>query len=204
MRIVTVKPDSFGANTYLLISGNEALVVDPSVSVSSIQRSALQEGAEISGILLTHGHFDHIISLDTLRDATGVDAYIHERDAEMLSDGEKNAFYTFFGRDRSYRPAERLLTDRSVIRLGDEEIRVIHTPGHTPGSLCYLCGDHLITGDTLFAQSYGRCDLWGGDIQLMRSSLERLSHLPKSTIIYPGHGESARLCDALDTVAYLI
>lgn len=204
MKILTVKPESFGANTYLLLSGNEAMAVDPCVSVSALTDAAEKEGATLVGILLTHGHFDHIMSLDTLRDATGVDAHIHNDDAEMLSDGRKNAFYTFFGKDRTYRPAEKLLADGDIIPLGDEKITVIHTPGHTRGSVCYLCDDILVTGDTLFAQSYGRCDLWGGDIEQMRTSLRSLRSLPRDTRIYPGHGEGATLCNALDTVAYLI
>ena len=92
MRIMTIKPESFCSNTYLLISGNEALVVDPSISVSAIMSAAEREGAALKGILLTHGHFDHVMSLDTLRDATGTVAYIHENDAPMLTDRKKNAF----------------------------------------------------------------------------------------------------------------
>ena len=204
MRIVTVKPEAFGSNTYLLVSGDEALVIDPSISVSAITAAADREKVRLTGILLTHGHFDHIISLDTLRDATGINACIHKNDAEMLSDGKKNAFYTFFGRDRAYRPAERLLSDGDVISVGDEKITVIHTPGHTGGSVCFICGDILVTGDTLFAQGYGRCDLWSGDISLMRSSLGCLREFERNITIYPGHGQPTKLGDALDEVAFLI
>ena len=204
MKIFTVKPASFGSNTYLLISGNEALAVDPSVSVYALTAAAEENRATLTGILLTHGHFDHVTSLDTLRDAMEIDAYIHEKDAEMLTDGRKNAFYTFFGRERSWRPAEKLMRDGDTIPLGDEALTVIHTPGHTGGSVCFLCGDILVTGDTLFSEAYGRCDLWSGDIELMRQSLRRLRELPRNITIYPGHGPAARLCDALDTVAYLI
>lgn len=204
MRILTVKPDSFGSNTYLLISGNDAFAVDPSVSASALTSAAEREGVRLTGILITHGHFDHVTSLDTLRDATGIEAYIHENDASMLTDGRKNAFYTFFGRERTWRSAERIFRDGDEITLGDEKLTVIHTPGHTEGSVCFLCGDILVTGDTLFAESYGRCDLPGGDVGLMRSSLRRLSTLPRNITIYPGHGQSAPLHDALDTVAYLI
>ena len=204
MKIVSVCAESFGSNTYLLVSGGEAMVVDPSISVSAIMSAAAAENAIITGILLTHGHFDHIISVDTLRDATGVPALIHGEDAIMLTDGKKNAFFEFFGKERTYRPAERLLSEGDTVSIGGEEIKVIHTPGHTKGSVCYLCGDILVTGDTLFAESFGRCDLWGGSIELMGDSLRRLSALPRGTTIYPGHGASSELWNALDNVAYLM
>lgn len=204
MKIISICAESFGSNTYLLVSGSEALVIDPSVSVSSIQTAASKENARIVGILLTHGHFDHIISIDTLRQAANVGAYIHKDDAIMLTDGKKNAFFEFFGKERVYRPAENMLSDGDVISLGNETISVIHTPGHTQGSVCYMCGDILVTGDTLFAETFGRCDLWSGSIELMRNSLRRLSALPRDTVIYPGHGPSTKLRYALDNVAYLM
>ena len=204
MKIVSICAESFGSNTYLLVSGNEAMVVDPSVSVSAIMNAVSAEDASLVGILLTHGHFDHILSLDTLRDAMGVKAYIHSNDAVMLTDGKKNAFYEFFGKERTYRPADALLEEGYTIPLGGEMLTVIHTPGHTQGSVCYSCGDILVTGDTLFAEAIGRCDLWGGSKELMADSLRRLSTLPRNTLIYPGHGPSSRLWAALDNAAYFI
>ena len=202
MKIITVCPESFGANTYLLISGSHAFVVDPSVSVKAIKNAALSEGASIEGILLTHGHFDHIVSIDTLRSELGIKAMIHQADAPMLVDGRKNAFFTFFGKDRTYAPAEILLNDTQTIPLGEEVIEVISTPGHSKGSVCYRCGDIMITGDTLFSDNIGRCDLWGGDAQELLASLDKLSTFDQSIKIYPGHGTSAILRNALDNVSY--
>lgn len=204
MEIRPICPFSFGANTYLLTSGTHALVVDPSTSVDSILSAARESGAEIEGILLTHGHFDHVISLDTLRAAVHIPAYIHENDAEMLTDGEKNASAFFFGSQRAWKSADVKLTDGSTISLGDEQIRVIHTPGHTPGSVCYDCGDFLLTGDTLFSNSIGRCDLWGGDEDLIRKSLSKLRELPMDITIYSGHGAPEKLSNALDNAAYYL
>lgn len=204
IHIRPVCQESFGANTYLLISDRHAYVVDPAVSVSAILKAAGEENAQIEGILLTHGHFDHILSLDTLRAATGLPASIHEEDAVMLTDGRKNAFYDFYHQERAFGAAERLLWEGDVIPLGKDEITVLHTPGHTPGSVCYLCGDSLVTGDTLFADTIGRCDLWGGSDAQMARSLERLRTLPASLRIYPGHGPDARLGDALDNAAYYL
>ena len=204
MKIVPICADSYGANTYLLVSGGEAFVVDPTVSVGAIQRAAQGENATIRGILLTHGHFDHLFSLDSLRSATGIEAYIHEKDSVMLTDGRLNAFFDFFGKERTYDPAEHLLRGGDLLTLGDEKIEVLHTPGHTEGSVCYRYGDILVTGDTLFADTYGRCDLYGGDISKMRASLKRLSALDGNTVIYPGHGTTEKLSHAIDSVSYLL
>ena len=204
MKIINVCPESFGANCYLLISDGKALVIDPAPSSTAIQNAALAEGAVIEGILLTHGHFDHIVSIDTLRKALVIPACIHESDAEMLTDGRKNAFYDFYGMERKYSPADYLLRDLDLIPLGNENIQVIHTPGHTPGSVCFLCGDTMLTGDTLFADSIGRCDLWGGSDVLMKASLEKLRSFPQNTKILPGHGPASTLGAALDNAAYFI
>ena len=204
MKIVPICADSYGANTYLLVSGGEAFVVDPTVSVGAIQRAAQSEDSTLKGILLTHGHFDHLFSLDPLRSATNIEAYIHEKDSVMLTDGRLNAFFDFFGKERTYNPAEHLLRGGDILPLGDEKIEVLHTPGHTDGSVCYRCGDILVTGDTLFADTYGRCDLYSGDISKMRASLRRLASLDGNTVIYPGHGTTERLSHAIDSVRHLL
>ena len=198
MKIVSICPDSFAANTYLLVSGNQALVIDPSVSVSAIERSLVQESAELCGILLTHGHFDHTISVDTLRAKFPVPLMIHKGDAPMLTNGKINGFYDFYGKECTHRSAEKLLADNEEIVLGNESIKVVSTPGHSPGSICLLCkdddgNDFIVTGDTLFAGSIGRCDLWQGDENKMRSSISLLSNFDGDTVIYPGHGASAPL-----------
>lgn len=204
MTILNICEGSWGSNCYAVISGGHALIIDPSASSEKIIAAVKEHNAVIDGILLTHGHFDHIISLDTLRKNTGVSAAIHKNDAEMLTDGKKNAFYIFFGKERTYAPAQKLLEDGDKICVGDEVFRVIHTPGHTNGSIC-LCGESVIfTGDTLFSESYGRCDLYSGDIDKMKRSLTLLRTLDGSLTMYSGHGESCKLRDALDNVAYLI
>ncbi len=204
MKIVPVCPYSFGANTYLLIADGHAFVVDPSVTVGAITDALKEEGAVLDGILLTHGHFDHTVSVDTVRDALRVPLCIHKDDAEMLTDGHKSSYYTFFGRDCVHKEAEELLCDGSVIALGSEKITVVSTPGHSKGSVCYLCDGFMVTGDTLFADTIGRCDLWGGNENEMRSSLLKLRSYDKSLSIYPGHGAAATLGDALDNSAYFI
>ena len=204
MEIYNLFPGSFGSNCYLLISGNQAAVVDPSADADVILQKIAEKGATLQYILLTHGHFDHICSLDALREKTGVPAYIHKGDADMPSDSLKNAFSVFFGQSRSYRAPEKLLADGDVLTLGDEDIRVLHTPGHTEGSVCYLCSDKLLlTGDTLFDRGFGRYDLYGGDPYKLRNSLARLALLDRSFTIYAGHGSPTDLGDATDNCPLL-
>ncbi len=207
MKIVCVCPSSYAANTYLLVSDGKAIIVDPSVSVAAVDRSLEENKAELCGILLTHGHFDHTISVDTLREKHPVPLMIHLGDAPMLTDGKINGFYDFYGQERTHRPAELLFTHGERIALGEESIEIINTPGHSPGSSCFICpedngGNFLITGDTLFSNTIGRCDLWGGDERKMADSLKALRVLDPQMTIYPGHGPSHKLGNALEVALY--
>ncbi len=207
MKILSVCPNSFAANTYILISDKKALIVDPSVSVSAVEKLLCAEDAVLCGILLTHGHFDHTISVDTLRNKLHIPLMMHSADATMLTDGKINGFYDFYGQECVHKPAQTLLSDDDTIPLGSESIKVINTPGHSPGSVCFLCPDtegkqFLITGDTLFANTIGRCDLWGGDEAAIIRSLASLRKLDPNITIYPGHGPSYVLGKALETALY--
>lgn len=199
MVIRSIAPQSFASNCYLIVEGEHALVVDPAVSLSAILSALGEESALCDGIVLTHGHFDHMLTLDELRRAfPDAVTYIHEADASFLGNSSKNAFSYFFHQDRTWAPADTLLHDNDEIVLGNKSIRVLHTPGHTPGSVCLRCGEHdLITGDTLFDGGYGRCDLWGGNPDALAESMKLLATLPEHLTIYPGHGSSAQLGSAL-------
>ena len=176
--------------------------MDPSVDAGEIISFISEKGAVLEMILLTHGHFDHIASLDTLRDMSGAPAYIHKDDNEMLGDGKKNAYAFFFGYNKKWRSAENLLEDGDILHLGSESIKVISTPGHSKGSICLLCSDKLITGDTIFASGFGRYDLHGGNVNELADSISSLRSFDRNLTIYPGHGDTAKLGNALDNVAY--
>ncbi len=154
-------------------ASGRAAVVDPAWEVDRILDLAEQEGVRITDILLTHSHHDHV---------NGIERVLERHDARVhLLKPEAR----FWGRDLE-RPV--LHHGGDVIRLGETEIRVLHTPGHTPGSACYHLGDDLITGDTLFVFGCGRCDLAGGDPEQMYDTLRRLATgLPAGTVIHPGH-----------------
>lgn len=193
MDIIKLKGMSFAANTYVLIAGSEAAVVDPAVDINLIRNSL--GNAELRYILLTHGHFDHILKLDELRSETHAEVCIHRADAEMPGDPSLNASQ-FFGMDFAALAPNRLLEDGDVIKLGSETIKVIATPGHTPGSVCYDCGNDLVCGDTLFSSGYGRYDLPGGDGRTLFASLSMLAERRDDPTIHPGHGESCNLASA--------
>ncbi len=150
-----------------------AAVVDPAWEVPEVLRLAEQRGLRITDILLTHSHHDHVNGIETLLEAG--EARIHLLKAEAQ----------FWER---YLDLPTLHHGGDVIELGDTEIKVLHTPGHTPGSACYRLGNDLITGDTLFVYGCGRCDLHGGDPERMFHTLKDLGEgLPSSTVVHPGH-----------------
>lgn len=207
MQIIQICPKSFASNTYLLISGSSAFVIDPSVSVDAIIDSVKKFNASLEGILLTHGHFDHIFSIDTLRERLNIPVYIHSADAPMLTDGKINGSYTLFQREFFHKPADLFLEDGQKILLGNEQIEVLHTPGHSKGSCCFIIptdehGIAVITGDTLFSDSVGRCDLYGGSHKELAASIKKLYQFDESALIYPGHNNITTLGNALDCTAY--
>ena len=203
MKILTICPESFASNCYALISGKSAFAVDPSVSTGKIINAVAEQGVAIEGILLTHGHFDHMLTAAQIKEETGAPIYLGRGDRDLPSDGEKNAFTVFFGLDRSYPDADRLLADGEVLCFGDITLKVRETPGHTRGSVMYLTDNVAFTGDTVFAAGYGRYDLYGGDVMELFASLDALGELPPETMIYPGHGESTTLAKALKALADL-
>lgn len=197
MEILTLTPVSFESNSYLLCEGREAILVDAGADPDRVDAALARKGLSLSAIVLTHGHFDHVLSVDLLREKHGVPVLIHEADAELLGDGEKNAFATFFGRSRAWHPADRTLREGDTVTLGDKTLTALHTPGHTRGSVCLFGDGVLLSGDTLFASGYGRYDLFGGDENALKASLKRLASLPADTVIYPGHGGASTLENAL-------
>ena len=205
MQITNLLPSSFGANCYIVSDAGHAAVIDPSVSVKGIVKYLEDNQLTLDYIILTHGHFDHMLSLNGLKEQMKAPAYIHIDDEENLADGKKNAFALLFGQNRTFSPCEKTLQGGDILPLGNAQLEIIHTPGHTKGGICIKADDALFTGDTIFAESYGRCDLYGGDYATLRSSLKFLREysIGKDITIYPGHGGSAKLTAALNTVEYL-
>lgn len=194
MRIDRVTVGALETNCWVISddSGGPAIVVDPGDDYARIM-TALDARA-VSAVVLTHGHFDHIGAVGPLVDSTGAPLYVHAADAEGITSAIGSGGAAFGFTEHISPPADHLLADDDLIEAGELAIRVLHTPGHTPGCICLLVTErndtpHLFSGDTLFAGSVGRTDFPGGDARaLSRSIAQRLAPLPAETIVHPGHG----------------
>ncbi|HBQ64760.1 MAG TPA: MBL fold metallo-hydrolase [Clostridiales bacterium] len=183
----------FGENTYIIGKAGHCFVIDPGAGLEQILAAVRQSGMKLSGIILTHMHYDHVCTLDLLKTATGAPVMIHRLDATGLGDPAMNCSL-LFGQNTKYSPPDILLSDGDWIKAGDMELKVIHTPGHTPGGICLMHDDRLFTGDTLFNMSIGRTDLGGGEeTLLLRSIRDRLMIMADHTVLYPGHGKSSTI-----------
>ncbi len=170
-------------------------VVDPGGEDchSKILSRCEADGIKVKCILLTHAHFDHMLSLEALREATGAPLALHAHDADSILDPNLTYMAQFAGIHVGCKPAEILLSDGDTLELGNTVLTVMHTPGHTMGSVCYKTDGILLTGDTLFSGGIGRCDLYGGDEMAIKDSLKRLSDLAGDYKLFPGHGSTTTL-----------
>lgn len=177
-------------NCYLVINEDtkQAVVIDPAACPSYLMSHIKSEGLKIEAILLTHGHFDHIMGIDGFLSEFDVPVYVHEEDADAMEDPVLNQSSTYtsgytFGK-------ARYLRDRQTLELAGYTFQVIHTPGHTKGGCCYYVASEgvLFSGDTLFQNSVGRTDFVNSSISdLVHSVREKLFLLPDDTMVYPGH-----------------
>ena len=205
MEIKRLVFNPFRENTYVAWDDTkECIIVDAGNMVAGENRILKEfiEAHDLKPVMAvnTHGHFDHIYELDKLASLTDAQICIHKDDAEMLSDGNKNAYSFFFGGDFTTRGADRLLSDGDEIKLGNEILRVISTPGHSKGSICLMNDEFMITGDTIFEAGYGRYDRHGGDGRTLLKTLRSFTNYDGRLKIYPGHGDSATLSQALRNI----
>lgn len=192
MKIASVVVGVWMVNCWFLVNEDtkEALVFDPGDEAERILDYVNQKGWKVSAILLTHGHSDHIAAVNELRQKTKASVYAYEAEKEMLLDMRLNMSDTMTSGGVTVEP-DKLLHDGQDLTLSGIQLKVIHTPGHTPGGCCFYCEEAgcLFAGDTLFQGSVGRSDFPGGSMgNLIRSIKEKLFVLPDTTTVYPGHG----------------
>lgn len=179
------------ANCYIVYNDitNEALVIDPADNGAYINTKLKENNLTLKAVLLTHGHFDHIMAVQYLKNTFNVKVYAHESEVEILADTSKNLSASMGGAPLSIN-ADILLKDNQKLELIGTTITVIHTPGHTAGGVCYYFESEklLFSGDTLFRDSVGRTDFPTGSMSLLvRSIKEKLITLGDDVVVYPGH-----------------
>lgn len=186
----------FATNCYVVADSEtrDAVIIDPGDNHSIIAETVHAEGFLVRAIINTHGHADHTAGNGALHNEFGCPILIHELDAPLLTNPELSlsalaGYTTLIGP-----PASQVLVDGDQISVGQFVFRVVHTPGHTWGSICLISGGLLFAGDTLFAGSVGRTDLPGGSAEDLSESIHtRLLVLPDDTVVYPGHGPATTI-----------
>lgn len=187
-----VSDDIINMNVYLIIDENNAFIVDPGGNYNEIEKTIKELNLNVLGILLTHAHVDHTYLIGKF----DCPIYLHEKEVEILKYSNLS-LYDSFSLDMpfNYKDLNIIkLKDNDEIKLNDKIIKVIHTPGHTKGSVCYLFNNKLFSGDTLFRLSCGRCDLpTGSETDMAKSLIKLIDNLDESTKVYPGHDESTTI-----------
>jgi hydroxyacylglutathione hydrolase len=199
----------------------EAIVIDPGDDSAKILEVIERHHLKVTAIAVTHTHIDHVIGLRRVHEATGAPVYVHGDDLDLYRMLDMQANWLGWETPQTS-PIDQLVREGDVIRWGAYEAQIIHTPGHTPGSIClYMPCDRLeesaatgatkrgagklFAGDTLFAGSIGRTDLWGGDFAgIIRSLKGKLLELPDETVVYPGHGEFTTIGKERATNPFLV
>jgi len=195
MKIITLPVGLYDTNCYIAYDETalRAVVIDPGADADKITAILSEHSLTLDKILLTHGHWDHIWAVDELM-REGVEFIMHSADLPYLTHelNKPMAFPHMTAQPLKSTPT-RLVADGDIIECGGFSLRVLHTPGHTPGSVCYIGENAMFTGDFLFAGSIGRYDFPGGNKDAMNASLRKLATAEGDYAIYPGHNASSTL-----------
>ena len=202
LKAFTVGP--MEANCYILYNPDkrEGLIIDPGAEGSRLIKFIKQEKISINYIINTHGHPDHIGANRKIKEHTNAPILIHQYDAPMLTKSE-SVLPLIFPLESSSPPADTFIKDGDLIECAGMKLKVLHTPGHTPGGISLLIDDFIFTGDTLFSGSIGRSDLPGGSQEVLLNSIKKILSLDENLIIYPGHGPSTTVSEELHSNPFI-
>ncbi|WP_342386962.1 MBL fold metallo-hydrolase [Salinicoccus bachuensis] len=197
MKIKVLPLGPLETNCYILENDDEALIIDPSGDAETII-GAIEEDRTVKGILLTHAHFDHIGALDAVASHFGAETWIGGEERDWLADASKNGSGKY--RDMGLEVIESSIVPKTMEegerQIGGFSFHVLHTPGHSPGSMSYLFEDFIVSGDVLFNGGIGRTDLYQADhLTLLSSIREKLYTLDEDLTVYPGHGPETTIGD---------
>lgn len=198
MLIKTFSAIDFPENCYAVRADSDIFLVDPGEYTSELEAYIKANALKIKYIFLTHMHFDHIRATARIKkQCPNAKIVIHISEALALNDPSKN-LSAYFGFEVEEIVADVLCKDLDIIKMGEVEVQVLHTPGHTEGGVCFIVDDILFSGDTLFEGSCGRTDFPGGDSIVLANSLKRLKNLEGDYRVFPGHGNNTTLnCERL-------
>lgn len=201
MFIKKIPVGRLSTNCYIVADDSrQGIIIDPGDNADLILDIARTNSIQINAIWLTHGHFDHILGIPEIQDTTQASLFISQKDEESLSDPKKNLLSYIMPDYAITLHADKTLNDGDVIYAGSIPFTVIETPGHTPGSICFMSKEEMVlfSGDTLFSNGgYGRTDLVDGNEQTMQTSLKNLAKIKEPFHVYPGHGDDFILGDDL-------
>jgi len=191
LQIETFSVGQLKANCYLVFDPEtkEALLIDPGEAPEFLAQKIIEEKLKLKYLIATHGHFDHVLAVGVLKAIFKTSFLMNKKDQKLLNKMNDSASY-WLGIKSRYPVAEvnQNLEEGQILKLGKKSLKVIETPGHTPGGICLLGQKILFSGDTLFLSGIGRTDYSYSDKDQMKKSLQKLLKLPAATIVYPGHG----------------
>ncbi len=200
MKIEKLILGALDTNCYIFYDENtkNAVIVDPAADGDIIIEKIKELNVSVKYIIITHAHIDHIMALDKVYDYTKAPVVIHADDKDALNNDAFN-LAVYFHTVSPKKKADITVKNGDTLMLDNNELKFIHTPGHNKGSMCILCGDTLISGDTLFYMSVGRTDHYGGNQEMLIKSIKtRIFVLDENTKVYPGHGDDTTIKNEIE------
>jgi len=195
LEIIKLVLGDYAANCYIIFCNEtrQGIVIDPGAEAESIMRVIENNDLKVKYIVLTHGHGDHIGAVSDLKESLDIPVLAHKEEKGLLEDTKKNLSYMMSVGSKEISP-DICLNEGDTIEFGSLKASIIHIPGHSPGGICLKINEYLITGDSLFKNSIGRTDLFGGSYEKLIGSIkEKLLNLDDDTIVLPGHGDSSTI-----------